>query len=203
MTIARCWRRNLLRLLPSATWSSKSLCFFHELRIDSILRSSFQQLAGAVQLRSVDSLTFSISPSPGNRPNSETHSDIKFWNKSEFLTWLESYEAQLANRGKPPYLEQENGDPVLDDEVDAIRKTLRGAFSELNNQGLAPARWGNLTASGTELMNGIMEKAHPIFRLANNGWKLHHLAMSSYPSWRRNHIENANENSKKRKTSCE
>lgn len=53
-------------------------------------------------------------------------------------------------------------------------------------------------------MNGIMEKAHPIFRLANNGWKLHHLAISSYPSWRRNHIENAgaNENSKKRKQSA-
>jgi hypothetical protein len=91
---------------------------------------------------------------------------------------------------------------VQDDEVDAIRKTLHGAFSELNNQGLAPMRWGNLTASGTDLMNSIMEKTHPIFRLANNGWKLHYLAMSSYPSWRRNHIENgASENGKKRKHS--
>jgi hypothetical protein len=91
---------------------------------------------------------------------------------------------------------------VQDDEVDAIRKTLRGAFSELNNRGFAPMRWGNLTASGTDLMNSIMEKTHPIFRLANNGWKLHYLAMSSYPSWQRNHIENgASENGKKRKHS--
>ncbi|KAG1809524.1 hypothetical protein EV424DRAFT_1349950 [Suillus variegatus] len=62
--------------------------------------------------------------------------------------------------------------------------------------------WSNLTALGTDLMNSIMEKTHPIFRLANNGWKLHYLAMSSYPSWRRNNIENGvSENSKKCKHS--
>ncbi|KAG1856502.1 hypothetical protein C8R48DRAFT_674922 [Suillus tomentosus] len=79
---------------------------------------------------------------------------------------------------------------LQDNEIDVIRKTLWGAFSELNNQGLAPMWWGNLTASGTDLMNSIMKKTHPIFRLANNGWKLHYLAMSSYPSWRRNHVKN-------------
>lgn len=91
---------------------------------------------------------------------------------------------------------------MQDDKIDGIRKTLRGAFSELNNRGLAPMCWSNLTALGTDLMNSIMEKTHPIFRLANNGWKLHYLAMSSYPSWRRNNIENGvSENSKKCKHS--
>lgn len=168
-----------------------------------MISSSFQLLAGAVRLPDADPFKFNttfISPSPGDRPNSETHADIRFWNKSDYLTWLDSHEAQLGNRGKLPYLEQEDGGPVQDDEVDAIRKTLRGAFSELNNRGLAPMRWGNLTTSGTDLMNSIMEKTHPIFRLANNGWKLHYLTISSYPSWRRNHIENGvNENNKKRK----
>ncbi|KAG2346663.1 hypothetical protein BDR05DRAFT_997079 [Suillus weaverae] len=114
---------------------------------DTIL-SSFQLLVGAVRLSDADPFKFNttfISPSPGDRPNSETHTNIRFWNKSDYLTWLDSHEAQLTNCSKLPYLEQEDGDPVQDDEVDAIHKTLCGAFSELNNWGLAPMRWGNLT----------------------------------------------------------
>ncbi|KAG2061640.1 hypothetical protein BDR06DRAFT_1042131 [Suillus hirtellus] len=148
---------------------------------DTIL-SSFQLLAGTVQLHDADPFKFNttfISPSQEDWPNSEMHTNIKFWNKSEYLTWLDSHKAQLGNHGKLPYLEQEDGNPVQDDKIDVICKTLQGAFSELNNWGLAPMHWGNLTALGTDLMNSIMEKTHPIFRLANNGWKLHYLAIVS------------------------
>ncbi|KAG1792514.1 uncharacterized protein HD556DRAFT_1444508 [Suillus plorans] len=154
---------------------------------DTIL-SSFQLLAGTVQLHDADPFKFNttfISPSRGDRPNSETHTDIKFWNKSEYLTWLDSHEAQLGNRGKLPYLEQEDGDPVQDDEIDVIHKLCGVHF-------LNSTTGDSLQCVGT----------HPIFRLANNSWKLHYLAMSSYPSWQRNHIENgASENGKKRKHS--
>ncbi|OAX32416.1 hypothetical protein K503DRAFT_658377, partial [Rhizopogon vinicolor AM-OR11-026] len=76
---------------------------------------------------------------------------------------------------KLPFLEDENGAPIPDSIIDAIRKTLRGAWSELLKRNLAPTSWGKLTASGIQLMNSVMESAHPIFRLANNGWKLDYL----------------------------
>lgn len=169
------------------------------------IRSSFQLLASAVCLPKVDPFKFDgtfLSPSltEPNRPNRETHPNVKFWDKSDYLKWQDSSEAQVANRGKLPYLEDDNGAPIPDAMVDAIRKTMRGAWSELLERKLAPMTWGKLTASGIQLMNSIMENAHPIFRLANNGWKLDYLAMSSYSSWRRNHLENGDgENSKKRK----
>ena len=34
-----------------------------------------------------------------------------------------------------------------------------------------------------------MEKAFPMFKLANNGWKLDHLAATSYPAWRKRKLD--------------
>jgi hypothetical protein len=155
-------------------------------------RLNFQQLASAVHL-DTDPLKFSptsiSSTSDTVRPSPQTHPKVRFWNKSDFVKWLDSPEADHTNRGKLPFLEDENGNPISGVMVEPIRKALRAAWSELASRDLAPPSWGKLTASGVQLMNSIMENAYPLFKLANNGWKLDYLATSSYSSWHRNHFD--------------
>jgi hypothetical protein len=130
-----------------------------------------------------------MSTSEVHRPNPETHPHVRFWNKPDYLKWLDTAGADSGDRGKLPFLEDENGDPVPEAMIDSIRKSLRTAWSELADRKLAPSTWGKLSASGAQLVNGIMERAHPLFRLANNSWKLDYLATMSYSSWRRTHLD--------------
>jgi hypothetical protein len=155
----------------------------------------FQQLAGAVHLDdSIESLSSNStqpigSTSNAKRPTPQTHPKIKFWDQDAFLDWVERASAQGQHRGKVPYLEGENGEQVAPATIKAIRKTLRGGWSELVNRQLAPKSWGKLTTTGHEFIHSLMEKAYPLFTLAHNGWKLDYLCRSSYSAWRRNHLD--------------
>ncbi|KAG2110474.1 hypothetical protein BD769DRAFT_1674633 [Suillus cothurnatus] len=61
----------------------------------------------------------------------------------DFAAWLDSPDGRRANRGKVPYLEDENGDPLTDTLIKAIRKLLRGAWAELIRRKLAPKTWAD------------------------------------------------------------
>ncbi|KAG1781320.1 hypothetical protein EV702DRAFT_1042437 [Suillus placidus] len=161
---------------------------------DTIL-AAYQYLARAVRLPLNDPLQFdpasiSTPASTTQRPKPDTHPNIRFWNKADYVEWLESAEADNAvGRGKLAFLEDENGDPISETTIDAIQKALRAAWSELLSRKLAPLTWGKLTASGGQLVNTLMENAFPLFKFANNGWKLNYLATMSYLSWRRHHMD--------------
>ncbi|KAG1830788.1 hypothetical protein EV424DRAFT_1374497 [Suillus variegatus] len=55
-----------------------------------------------------------------------------------------------------------------------------------------PQSWGKVSASGRQLVHSLMEDTFPLFKFADNGWKLDFLATSSYPSWRRNNLDSDN-----------
>jgi hypothetical protein len=123
-------------------------------------------------------------------PNPKTHPKVQFWNKADYLEWLDSADAKhTVLHGKLTFLEDSDSNPISETTIDAIRKVLRAAWLELLVRKLAPLTWGKLTTSGAQLMNSLMENACPIFKLANNGWKLNYLATTSYVSWRRNHMD--------------
>ncbi|KAG1762518.1 hypothetical protein EDD22DRAFT_846982 [Suillus occidentalis] len=159
------------------------------------ISAAYQYLASAVHFPLNDPLQLdpaSIPASASNtqRPKPETYPNVRFWNKADYFDWLESAEANSAvGRGKLAFLEDENGDPIAETTIDAIRKALRAAWSELLSRKLAPLTWGKLTASGGQLVNTLMENAFPLFKFANNGWKLDYLATMSYSSWRRHHMD--------------
>ncbi|KAG1780069.1 hypothetical protein EV702DRAFT_1194835 [Suillus placidus] len=159
------------------------------------ISAAYQYLASAVRLLLNDPLQFdpasiSTPASTIQRPKPDTHPNIRFWNKADYFEWLELAEADNAvGRGKLAFLEDENGDPISETTIDAIRKALRAAWSELLSCKLAPLTWGKLTASGGQLVNTLMENAFPLFKFANNGWKLDYLATMSYSSWRRHHMD--------------
>ncbi|KAG2126043.1 hypothetical protein DEU56DRAFT_916192 [Suillus clintonianus] len=125
--------------------------------------AAFQTLTNAVHIPVTDPLQFVSKPTPispkcdPHRPNAQTHSKVRFWNKSDYLDWLDSLEATSSDHRKLPFLEDEIGNPISEAVVEAICKSLWGAWSELATHNLAPSSWGKLTASRTQLVNSIME----------------------------------------------
>jgi hypothetical protein len=108
------------------------------------------------------------------------------------MEWLETASSRTADRGKLPYLEDADGAPVPETTIKAIRKLLRGGWSELLSRKMAPQSWGKVSASGRQQVHSLMEGTFPLFKFADNGWKLDYLATSSYPSWRRNNLDSDN-----------
>ena len=62
-------------------------------------------------------------------------------------------------------------------------------FAELVNRKHVPQVWGRLDNSEWELFHMAMEKSHPIFRFAENGWKLDKLVQNNYPAWHLFHLD--------------
>ncbi|KIJ10391.1 hypothetical protein PAXINDRAFT_157644 [Paxillus involutus ATCC 200175] len=50
----------------------------------------------------------------GVRPTPDTHPGIQFWNKADYTRWKETPAASAGVRGKLPYLEDTNGNPIDD-----------------------------------------------------------------------------------------
>jgi hypothetical protein len=154
----------------------------------------FQQLASGIRLPQtdsgleLDSITPPFQPIT-KRPTRLTHPCVQFWTNEDFTAWLDSPDGLRANRGKVPYLEDENGDPLTDTIIKSIRKLLRGAWAELIRRKLAPKTWGKASATARQVVHTLMENAFPLFKLSDSGWKLDYLISTSYSAWRRNHID--------------
>ncbi|KAG1881017.1 uncharacterized protein F5891DRAFT_991435 [Suillus fuscotomentosus] len=60
-----------------------------------------------------------------NRPTRQQYPKIRFLSQDNFMRWLDTASSQTTDRGKIPYLENENGGPVPENTVKAIHKLLR------------------------------------------------------------------------------
>ncbi|KAG1838384.1 hypothetical protein DFJ58DRAFT_846096 [Suillus subalutaceus] len=120
-----------------------------------------------------------------------THPNVRFWEQADFQKWCDTPAGQghHSSHTNLVYLEDENGRTVSSRTIKAIRRVLRGGWSELVTRKIAPHSWGKLSASGRQLIHNFMENEFPLFKLANNGWKLDHLATTTYPAWRRNNLD--------------
>ncbi|KAG1848683.1 hypothetical protein F4604DRAFT_1973491 [Suillus subluteus] len=160
------------------------------------LKSMFQQLTSTIQLPPTDSglkLDSIIPPVQpvAKRPTRLTHPYVQFWTNEDFTAWLDSPDSLRANRGKVPYLEDKNGDPLTDTIIKAIWKLLRGAWAELIRRKLAPKTWGKASATARQVVHTLMENTYPLFKFkfADGGWKLDYLISTSYSAWRQNHVD--------------
>jgi hypothetical protein len=82
---------------------------------------------------------------------------------SSCLKWLNLAGGDGHDRGKLPFLKDENGKPIPELIIKAIQKALHATWTEPAIRGLAPSSWGRLTALAAKLTNTIMEKAFPLF----------------------------------------
>ncbi|KAG2152969.1 hypothetical protein DEU56DRAFT_958276 [Suillus clintonianus] len=163
---------------------------------DSI-KEMFERLASSTgRLQQADPLQLNaplipISPTDSQRPSRATHPNVRFWDQIDFQKWCDTPAGQ-GHSSSPVnlvYLEDENGRTVSSRTIKSIRRVLRGGWSELVTRKIAPHSWGKLSASGRQLIHTFMEHEFPLFKLANNGWKLDHLATTTYPAWRRNNLD--------------
>ncbi|KIJ05584.1 hypothetical protein PAXINDRAFT_103718 [Paxillus involutus ATCC 200175] len=142
-----------------------------------------------MDVSSIDPLLISTSNVDMKKATPETHPDIKFWNRADWVKWSERPENQVkANRGREPHLEGEHGEYINARKVKAIRASMRDAWNELAHRRLSPLTWGRATATARKLFHNLLESDWPIFKLCNDGWKLEHIAVKSYPGWKRSHI---------------
>lgn len=160
------------------------------------IKAAFHSLISVLKLPDdTDPLTFSLAdvitqgpPSLDERTLKEKHPAVRFWTKVDYDAFTLSPESQGLDRGKAPWLELENGDPLTSQQLSAVRTTLRSAWAELVQRKLAPPTWTKVSTSDKELVYKIMVKKHPLFALDNDGFKLEMLCVTDYPKWRKNHL---------------
>ncbi|KAI6156858.1 hypothetical protein BKA82DRAFT_4345890 [Pisolithus tinctorius] len=158
------------------------------------IKSAFEVLANAVQLAQADSLAvdplhFNVTPlkpslaTPASHPTPTTHPKICFWTQEDWNAWLVSPEAGQNPCGRYGYLEDSEGEPLTNAILKDAHKHAHGAWEELIQWNLAPKTWGKLGMTGRELFHHIMEMSYLLFKFANNGRKLDHLASNMYSAW--------------------
>ena len=80
-------------------------------------------------------------------------------------------------------MEDENGREISDSVKDSVRKTARGFFELLLENGRAPDHWSNAPIDIENEYLYIMGTAHPFLRLCQNHWKATKVATNSYSQW--------------------
>ncbi|KAI5991951.1 hypothetical protein EDD15DRAFT_2368719 [Pisolithus albus] len=162
------------------------------------IRAAFQSLISVLKLpEETDPLSFSLtdinvglraSESERVRLSKKEYPGLRFRVRSDYDSFAILPEAQSMDRGKAPWLEQENGNPVTPDQLKAIRASLRRAWAELVERKLAPPTWTKISASGKALVYKIMTKEYPLLGLDEDGFKLEMLCVNDYSGWRKNHL---------------
>ena len=118
----------------------------------------------------------------------ERYPQVHFWMKLEFDAFTLSAEGQNAKQAAAPYLEQEDSKPVDPKNLAIFCNTLRSAWSKLVHLRIAPPTWTKICATGRETVCNIMIKAHPIFALDKDSFKLEMLCIADYSHWHCNNL---------------
>ncbi|KAI6032559.1 hypothetical protein EDC04DRAFT_3142373 [Pisolithus marmoratus] len=162
------------------------------------IRSAFQALIGVLKLpEDTNPLSFSLtSINVGTQANTservqlskDAYPGLRNRVQSDYDSFTTLPEAQSMDRGKAPWLEQANGDPITADQLRAIRASLRRAWAELVQCKLAPQTWTKISTSAKSLIYQIMIKEHPLLGLDEDSFKLEMLCVNDYSGWRKNHL---------------
>ncbi|KAI6018270.1 hypothetical protein PISMIDRAFT_18255 [Pisolithus microcarpus 441] len=161
------------------------------------IKNLFDQLANTVKLPTCDpSLVLSgslpllpFSSASEKHLTCETHTKVQFWMKMDCNNWLDSPEATGSNCGLYAYLEDDNGGIPTSETLGKICKALHASWRELGQCGMAPDTWGKASTSAIHFMWSQMEKDFPLFKLAENRWKLEYICTKMYSAWRKHHLD--------------
>ncbi|KAI6011093.1 hypothetical protein BKA83DRAFT_4395034 [Pisolithus microcarpus] len=161
------------------------------------IKHLFDQLTNTIKIPNCDpSLVLNgnlplppLASADEKRPTRSTHPNVHFWTKTDYDDWLDSAEAAGSNRGLYAYLEDENGDVPKSETLGKIRRALRAGWRELGQRGMAPDTWGKASTSALQFIRLQIEKEFPLFKLADNGWKLEYICTKTYSAWRKHHLD--------------
>ncbi|KAG8220305.1 hypothetical protein J3R82DRAFT_3563 [Butyriboletus roseoflavus] len=125
----------------------------------------------------------------GKAPEANVHvgyqnnEKIRFWTHTSFNAYVNSAEdlAKKESTVLVTFLEDENGVIHTRVVIKSLQKDLKTVFQDLVIKGVAPKSWGKASASAKNIVRDYMEHNWSSFWLAENGWKLEHLASLNYP----------------------
>ncbi|KAI6115505.1 hypothetical protein EDD16DRAFT_1520668 [Pisolithus croceorrhizus] len=109
--------------------------------------------------------------------------------KTDYNDWLDSAEATGSNHSLYAYLEDENGNVPKSKTLGKIHRALCAGWQELGQHGMALDTWGKASTSMLQFICLQMEKEFPLFKLADNGWKLEYICTKMYSAWRKHHLD--------------
>ncbi|KAG2032498.1 hypothetical protein BDR03DRAFT_985634 [Suillus americanus] len=158
----------------------------------STLEAAFQELTRSIQLVNADPMNFtstSISPTAPltkqlPRIDKNDYPDVLFWTCADWdkLQMTSQGLKQKGKCGPTAFLEDNNGEPITEESLDTIHKTICGLWFEFAVKGLLATTWSKMIHSTRTLFHSVMEEKHPLFRLAMDSWKLDLLCSTAYPS---------------------
>ncbi|KAG1812450.1 uncharacterized protein BJ212DRAFT_1301463 [Suillus subaureus] len=165
----------------------------------STLEAAFQELACSVQLINADPMNFthaSISLTTSSTKqlppiDKNDYPNVLFWTRADWDKWQMTSQGlkQKGKRGPAAFLEDENGEPITEELLDIMHKTICGLWFKFAIKGLLATTWSKIIHLTRTLFHSIMEERHPLFRLAMDGWKLDLLCSVAYPLWHKNHLD--------------
>jgi len=89
-------------------------------------------------------------------------------------------------------MEEENGDVPTSTKLTNMCTALRAAWTDLAQRGLAPATWGKASTTARNFVHSTMEATYPIFKFAEDRWKLETFCTHIYSSWHLKHDDMGN-----------
>jgi hypothetical protein len=151
-------------------------------------------IVSAVPLgRSKDSGPFGPNSVPPLLPQLDKaqYKHIVFWGPDEYQAYRKGGKRGGENTltDKPTssilsiFMEDENGSQVPEKTKKALRRTAKGFFEGLLENGSAPAAWGNATLSTRHTFINTMETEFSFLRLCEDHWKANQVATNSYSQW--------------------
>ncbi|KAI6029524.1 hypothetical protein BKA83DRAFT_101402, partial [Pisolithus microcarpus] len=101
--------------------------------------------------------------------------------QQDYEEWLDTPEALISSNG--------NYGSLPADTLKAICKAVHAGWTELVNCNMAPKTWGEASASTCQTFHRILECDFPLFKLAENGWKLEYLCTKTYSAWSKHDLD--------------
>jgi len=132
-------------------------------------------------------LPHTVPIDPKLQPKKTDYSKVVYWEK-ELWTLRERSLAHNVLKGKKDtthvgFLEDENGAPITNGELKALRKTIRTAWNAIALAKQTPSTWSLMPPHALEYFRNTVYKTHRYLMLCNRDWKLDSIATLDYPSW--------------------
>ncbi|EIW74968.1 hypothetical protein CONPUDRAFT_159728 [Coniophora puteana RWD-64-598 SS2] len=110
---------------------------------------------------------------------------VEFWLRTDYTGWDGDQVGDDEEHGATPYLEDEFGEKITRETVDAIKLTLRSMWTGYAKSGDLLPSWGVQTFDVREEIRDVMYAKYPWLTLCLNDWKLEFLCSKTFPNYKR------------------
>ncbi|KAG6894320.1 hypothetical protein C0992_006607, partial [Termitomyces sp. T32_za158] len=124
------------------------------------------------------------------------HPNIKYWTASQYRKAKKTRKMSTgfddtddsSKNVMTWYVETQDGEPVTNEVVEAIRTLARTIWQDLLRQKIAPPTWADIGLEARDYYEHHMCRRFPELSWGENNWKAHMIATDNYSSWYAKHV---------------